>query len=394
MKNLTPLLFAALLAPLAAPAADYYVYFGTHNIGPTRGFSLAHFDSDTGKLTAPQFLLTAPGPAFFQIHPDGHHLYTCNALGTKPEGTVSAYSLDPKTGNLTFLNSQPSGGADPSYISFDKTGRFALVANYNGANVAVFPILADGTLGNRTGFDQHTGKSVDPKRQTQAYAHSILVDPTNHFALNPDLGLDKVFIYKFDAKTGNITPNDPPFAATKPGTGPRHIIFSSDGKYAYLISEIGSIVTQFAWDSTKGTLKELQMISTLPPDFKGLNTDAEINLSPDGKFLYASDRGLDAITTFSVDPADGHLTALDYTPTQGKTPRNFSLDPTGHWLIASNQDSNTVLVLKRDEKTGKLSPTNQLISLTYPFCERFFLVPADATPAPSAPASPSAKPAP
>ena len=378
-KLLAPLLFAALLAPHGASAADYYVYFGTHNSGPNRGFSLAHFNSDTGNLTTPQLLLPAAGPAFFMIHPDGRHLYVCNTIGTKTEGQVSAYSLDPKTGNLTFLNSQPSGGADPSYISFDKTGRYALVANYNGANVAVFPILADGTLGNRTGFDQHTGKGTDPKRQTQPYAHSIIVDPTNRFALNPDLGLDKVFIYKFDAKTGNITPNDPPFAATKPGTGPRHIIFSPNEKYAYLISEMGSIVTQFAWDSGNGTLKELQTVSTLPPDFKDVNTDAEIAHSPDGKFLYASDRGLNALTTFSVDPADGHLTYLDYTSTQGKTPRNFSLDPTGQWIIASNQDSNTVLVFRRDPTTGKLSPAGPLIPLDYPFCERFLLAPKNLT---------------
>jgi 6-phosphogluconolactonase len=375
-QRLAPLLFAALLAPLGMSAADYYVYFGTHSFGPNRGFSLAHFNSDTGNLTTPQLLLPAVVPGFFMIHPDGRHLYACNTLGAKTAGKVSAYTLDPKTGNLAFLNSQPSGGADPSYISFDKTGRYALVANYNGANVAVFPILADGSLGNRTGFDQHTGKSVDPKRQTQPYAHSIIVDPTNRFALNPDLGLDKVFIYKFDAKTGNITPNDPPFAATKPGTGPRHIIFSPNEKYAYLISEMGSIVTQFAWNSANGTLKELQTISTLPPDFNGTNTDAEIALSPDGKFLYASDRGLNALTTFSVDPADGHLTTLDFTPTQGKTPRNFSLDPTGKWIIASNQDSNTILILRRDETTGKLSPASPLIPLAYPFCERFLLVPA------------------
>jgi 6-phosphogluconolactonase len=390
MKKLLSALATLLLAaPLAASAADYYVYFGTHNLGPNRGFSLAHFNSDTGNLTTPQFLLAAAGPAFFQIHPDGLHLYACNTLGSKTEGQISAYAIDPKTGNLTFLNSQPSGGADPSYISFDKTGRFCFVANYNAGNLAAFPILPDGSLGNRTGFDQHAGHSIDPVRQKQPYAHSIIVDPSNRFVLSADLGLDKLFVYKFNAQTGNLTPNDPPFIATQPGAGPRHVVFAPNGKYVYLIHEMGSLITQFAWDSSNGTLKQLSTISTLPADFKGINTDAEIAFSPDGKFLYASDRGLNALTTFSVDPADGHLTVLDFTPTQGKTPRNFSLDPTGRWIIASNQDSATVIVYHRDPATGKLTQTGPLIPLDYPFCERFLAVPADSTAAP-APASPLA----
>ncbi|MGA2052858.1 MAG: lactonase family protein, partial [Opitutales bacterium] len=338
MKSPALRLAILLLAlPLGLSAADYYVYFGTNKTGPNLGFSLAHFNSDTGNLTTPQFLLAADGPAFFRIHPDGRHLYACAIGDTRDEGRVSAYALDPSTGRLTFLNSQPSGGSDPAYISLDQTGRYAFVANYNAGNLAVFPILADGTLGNRTGFNQHAGKSVNPVRQTEAHAHSVIADPSNHFVLCADLGLDKVFVYKFDAKTGAITPNDPPFISTQPGSGPRHLIFSPGGQYLYLISEIGSVVTQFTWNSAKGTLQPLQTISTLPSDFKGTNTAAEIAFSPDGKFLYASDRGLNAIATFSVDPADGRLTTLGYTPTQGKTPRNFSLDPTGRWLIASNQ---------------------------------------------------------
>ncbi|HVY72396.1 MAG TPA: lactonase family protein [Verrucomicrobiae bacterium] len=358
----------------------YRVFIGTHNIGPTRGFSTAYFNADTGALTTPYFLTAAEGPAYFALHSDGRHLYTCNTRGSGTEGRVSAYALDPKTGALKLINSQPSGGADPSYISFDQTGRFAFVANYNGGNLVVLPINPDGSLGERTAFDQHTGTSVTPDRRPQAYAHSIIVDPTNRFALCADLGLDRLYIYKFDAQTGALTPNAPAWFADKPGSGPRHVIFSPNGKFVYLIHEIADNITVFAWDSAKGTLTELQTVSTLPEGFTGKSTCAEIQIHPSGKFLYASNRYAvknqqATLAVFSADPDTGKLALVQHVPTLGDTPRNFTLDPTGRWLLASNQDSNTLITYSVDQQTGKLTQAGPLVPINYPFCERFFPIP-------------------
>lgn len=362
------------------PAQPMLVYFGTHNSGPTRGFSLAYFNEDTGALTTPFLLAAAVGPAYFVLHPDGRHLYTCNTVSSSAEGRVSACEINPKTGALTLLNSQPSGGADPSYISLDKTGRFALVANYDGSDVIVLPILPDGSLGERTAIDHHTGASVTPDRRQQPYAHSIIVDPSNRFALSADLGLDRVYVYKFDAQAGTLTPNDPPWFTDKPGSGPRHEIFSPDGKFVYLIHEVADTISVLAWDGDQGTLREVQTVPTLPAGFTGKSTCAEIQIHPSGKFLYASNRYAaktqqSTLAVFSVDPATGQLALIQHVPTHGDTPRNFSLDPTGRWLVCSNQDSGTVVIYRIDQKTGELTQAGPLVPLNYPFCERFFPVP-------------------
>ena len=366
-------------AAVSAPK-DYFVYFGTHDTGPARGFSLAHFNPATGGLSAPQFLLASPGPAYFVISTDGKFLYACNTLGSRAEGQVGAYARDGKTGALTLLNTRPSGGADPSYVSFDRTGRFLLIANYNGSSVEVLPILADGSLGTRTALDVHTGKSVTPDRAQQPYAHSIIVDPGNHFALNPDLGLDRVYIYKFDAATGALAPNDPPWFADKPGSGPRHVIFAPNGKIVYLIHEVANTISVLAWDGEKGALNEIQNIATLPADYTAKSTCAEIQIHPGGKFLYASNRHAAkdksaTIAVFSIDDKNGRLTLIQQAPTFGDTPRNFTLDPTGRWLLASNQDSDTLILYSVDQSTGKLTQSGPLVPLKYPFCERF--VPAE-----------------
>ena len=312
------LLLAAAAFAVPLPAADVYVYFGTHSRGPGIGFSVAHFDTDTGALTQPRFLTEAVEPAYFVIHPDGRHLYTCNSGSP---GGVSAYEIDRATGQLTLLNKEPSGGGDASYVCLDQTGRFVLVANYEGGNIAVFALQSDGRIGGRTAFAQHTGSSVDPKRQTHAYAHSIIVDPTNRFALVADLGLDRLFIYRFDEKNGSLRPNDPPFATVRPGSGPRHVKFHPNGRWVYLINEMGCTVTAFNWDSDHGALTEFQTISTLPADFKGASTCAEIKVHPNGRFLYGSNRGHDSLAVFTIEPDTGRLTPLEYVSTQGKSPR-------------------------------------------------------------------------
>jgi 6-phosphogluconolactonase len=351
--------------------ADMFTYFGTQRTGTNAGFSLAHFDTDTGVLTKPEFLLAATAPAFFVIHPDGRHLYTCNAASS---GGVSAYEIEPHTGALKFLNRVSSGGAGPCYVSLDQTARFALVANYAGGSIAVFAIQPDGSLGERTAFVQHTGNSVNPQRQTHAYAHSIIVDPSNRFALVDDLGVDKIFVYRFNAQDGSLTPNDPPFAGIRPGSGPRHLAFHPNGRWVYVISEIASTVTAFNWNPANGSLAEFQTISALPENFNGTNTSAEIALHPNGKFLYASNRGDDSLAVFAIDPATGKLGLVERVSCGGRTPRFFTFDPTGKWLLCSNHGSDTTVVFRVDEKTGKLAQIGQPVSVSYPFCERFLPV--------------------
>jgi 6-phosphogluconolactonase len=364
---------AALIASglLPVQATDLFVYCGTQRSGPNLGFSLAHFDTDSGVLTKPTFLTESPAPAYFVIHPDGRHLYTCNA--TSPGG-VSAYEIEPHTGQLTFLNRVPAGGAGTCYVSLDKTGRFVLAANYASGNIAVFAIKADGSLGERTAFVQHTGSSVNPLRQTHAYAHSIIVDPSNRFALVADLGLDKVLVYRFNAQDGTLTPNDPPFAAVKPGSGPRHLTFHPNGRWVYVISEIASTVTALNWDSTKGSLAEFQTVSALPADFQGTNTSAEILAHPNGKFLYASNRGDDSLAVFAIDQTTGRLALVEHVSCGGKTPRFFTFDPTGKWLLCSNHGNDNTVVFRVEENTGHLTQTGMPVSVPYPFCEQFLTV--------------------
>lgn len=367
------ILCTILAMPIFCRAGDTYVYFGSHRAGNGIGFSLAHFDTDSGVLTKPEFLLQSVAPAFFVIHPDGKHLYTCNSGSP---GAVSAYEIDRTNGHLNLLNEKPAGGGDPSFISIDKTNHFALVANYAGGNVAVFAIQPDGALGERTALVQHEGKSIDPARQTKPFAHSILTDATNKFALVPDLGVDKVFIYRFDEKAGTLTPNDPPFAAIKPGSGPRHVRFHEKGKWVYVISEIASTITAFNWDAAKGTLSEFQTVSTLPADFKGTSACAELEIHPNGQFIYASNRGHDSLAAFAIDPTSGKLSLVQHIPSAGKTPRNFAFDPTGKWILCSNHGSDNAVVFRVDEKTGKLTQQGEPVSVPYPFCERLLTIPS------------------
>ena len=354
------------LALLPAAAADLTVYFGTHTAGPGKGFSVSHFDTVTGALSEPQFLLETPAPAYFVIAPGGRRLYSCNSTGF-----VSAYSIDPATAQLKLINQKPSGGGDPSYISLDRTGHYVLVANYDGGNIAVWALAPDGSLGERTAFVQHTDSSVNPQQQLQAHAHSIRVDPSNRFALVGDTGLDRLFVYKFNVKDGSLAPNDPPFVKAAPGANPRHVAFHPNGRWLYVLTEAGSTIMLFNWDTKRGALSEAQTVSTLPKDFQGKSACAEIQVHPSGKFVYASNRGRDSIAVFSVDAKTGRLTLIQDVPSGGKTPRNFDMDPTAHWLLVTNHDSNTAMVFRIDQQTGKLTPTGQPVDVPSPYCPRF-----------------------
>ena len=365
-------LFAATqLAACSASADEQLIYFGSHRSGPGIGLSFARFDAGTGTLSKPELVMESSSPAFFAIHPGGRYLYACNETST---GAVSAIEIEAHTGRLTLLNQVPSGGADPCYLSLDRSGHYALVANYSSGTVAVFALNPDGRLGERTGFDQHTGSSVNPQRQTHAYAHSILTDPENRFALSADLGADRIYVYRFNERDGSLKPNDPPFATLPPGSGPRHLRFHPDGRGVYIVNELACTVVAANWNSTNGTLAPFQTISTLPAGFKGVNTCAEVMVHPNGKFLYASNRGHDSLAVFAIDSKTGGLTLVEQVSSAGKTPRNFTFDPSGKWLLCANHGSDNAVVFRVDEITGRLTQTGQPVPVPFPFCDRFLPV--------------------
>jgi 6-phosphogluconolactonase len=378
----TTLLFAILLSTLFAAAAPaeqhgkYIFYVGTYTEdgSKSKGIYAYRFDAHTGQITSLGLAAETTNPSFVAPHPNGRFLYAVNEVGNYKgpnSGGVSAFSIDHATGKLTFLNEVASRGADPCYIIVDKTGKYVLVANYTGGSIAIFPALEDGKLGEASAFVQHTGHGTNPSRQEGPHAHSIDLSPDNHLAMVDDLGLDELLVYKFDSAKGSLTPNDPPFAKLDPGAGPRHFALHPSGKFGYVISEMQSTVTTFSNDPATGTLHRLQTISALPKDFHGENDDAEIQMHPSGKFLYASNRGSDTIAVFAIDPSKGTLTPVEYTPTQGKIPRSFEIDPSGNFLFAANQKSDNIVVFRIDAKTGRLTPTGQVLNVASPVCVKF-----------------------
>jgi 6-phosphogluconolactonase len=367
--------FVAALFSFAAlstvSAESLPVYFGTYTTGnsPSKGIYRSTLDLETGKLAPPTLVAEAVNPSFIVIHPNGKFLYAVSEAGRA--GTVSAYAIDAKTGNLMFLNQQPSGGSGPCHVNVDHTGKNVLVANYNSGSFSVIPIEADGRLGEPTAVIQDTGSSVNPTRQKGPHAHSVNLSPDNRFVFVPDLGIDKIMIYKLDAEKGTLVPNDPAFAKLAPGSGPRHMAFHPNGKFAYVISELAGTITAFAYDPASGALNKIQTITTLPADFHGFNGSAEVCVHPNGKFLYGSNRGHDSIAVYRIDPAKGTLTFVERQTADIKTPRSFNIDPTGTFCLVANQGSDNVVVFRINQKTGVLEPTGHKISVGKPVCVCF-----------------------
>jgi 6-phosphogluconolactonase len=384
MKFLSFLLLALFISTAvstvaAADHGKYLFYVGTYtNDGgkPTgsQGIYAYRFDAATGEVTPLGLVAATVNPSFLAVDPSGRFLYAVNEVGDYKgpnSGGVSAFAIDRASGKLTLLNEVASRGADPCYITVDKTGKNVLVANYTGGSVAVFPVRDDGSLGEASSFIQHTGHGTNPNRQEGPHAHSINLSPDNRFAYVDDLGLDQLLVYKFDAAKGTLTPNDPPFVKLDPGSGPRHFALDSSGKFAYVVAEMKSTVNVFANDAQSGTLHQLQTISTLPQDYSGENDDAEIEVHPSGKFLYASNRGHDSIAVFTIDSGKGTVTPIEYASTKGKTPRSFEIDPAGNFLFAENQKSDNIVVFAIDQKTGRLVPTGKVIDVVSPVCVKF-----------------------
>ena len=362
------------LMSVAGVAGESLVYFGTYTGPKSKGIYLSRFDSATGKLTPPELAAEIENPTFLAVAPGEHFLYAVSEVDQidgKSTGAVKAYAVAAGTGKLTALNQQVTGGGGPCHLAVDATGKCLLVANYGGGNISALPIHADGSLGENTGVIQHTGSGVNASRQTGPHAHFICASPDNRFALNCDLGLDKVFIYHLDPATAKLTANDPAFATVAPGSGPRHLIFSGDGKFVYVINEMAGTISVFSYQAANAAMSHVQTLSSLPKGFASANTSAELALSPSGKFLYASNRGLDSIALFNVDQQSGRLALVAQQPTLGKTPRHFTLDPSGRWMIVENQGTDNIVLYAVDAGTGKLTPTGQTLTLGAPVCAVF-----------------------
>ncbi len=359
-------LYIALLLASAASAAEVTVFVGTYTNAQSKGIYSMQFDEASGKLSAPTLAVESPSPSFLTISSNGRYLYAANEHGNDPNpnapGQISAFAVNGSS--LKLINSVSSRGAGPCHVAIDRTGHWLFAANYGSGSVAAFPIQANGGLGEASSFFQHKLTSVSP-RQKGPHAHMVVLSRDNRFLLVADLGGDRVFVYRFDERSGKLTPNDPPAGILPPGTGPRHMAFSRDGRLLYVLSELQDTVTTFRWDATKGTLENAGSLSALPADYAGAKSGAEIVLHPNGKFLYASNRGQDSIAIFSIG-AEGKLTAMGHQPTGGKTPRNFNIDPTGKFLLAANQDSSTVAVFRIDEKTGRLTPAGDPVAVPTP----------------------------
>ncbi len=354
------------------------VYVGTYTNGGSEGIYVLRQNSASGELT---HVHTAPGvvnPSFLALDPGRRHLYAVDEvleIDGHAGGAVSAFDVDGESGALTFLNRQASHGTDPCHVTTDRFGRYVFVANYTSGSVAVLPIQADGSLAPASDVVQHHGSSILPDRQLGPHAHSINLDAASRFAFVADLGLDKVLVYRVDLDRGKLIPNQPPGPSTKPGSGPRHFDFHPSGRFAFVINEISSTLTAYAFDSSAGTLSEIQTESTLPAGWTGENSTADVHVAPSGKFVYGSNRGHDSIVIFAIDERTGRMSYVGNEWTRGKTPRNFAIDPAGTFLYAANQDSDSIVTFQVDQSTGKLTPTGGTLSIPMPVCLKFAALP-------------------
>jgi 6-phosphogluconolactonase len=355
-----------------APAGGRLVWIGTYTGPQSQGIYAFRFDDETGALSPLGLAAETPSPSFLALHPNGKVLYAVNETHDGPgnSGMVTAFAIDPATGRLTKINEQPSRGADPCHLAVDATGQYLVVANYTGGNFVVFPLGEDGHLAAATSILTNRGTGPNHERQDGPHAHDVVFDAANRFLIAVDLGLDQLFIYRFDPALGSFTFGDPASARVPPGAGPRHFAFHPDGRHAYSINELDSTVTALEWDPS-GKLSADASVSTLPAGFTGENSTAEVEVDSRGRFLYGSNRGHDSIAVFRINPVSGALTLIAHTLTRGKEPRHFALDPTGRWLVAGNQNSNTLAVFRVDQTGGTLSPVGDLVSVGSPVCVLF-----------------------
>ena len=358
-------------SPAAPPLA---VYVGTYTDGGSRGIYRFEMDPVSGALTGPLLAGESENPSFLALHPGGRVLYAVNELGSfggAKTGAVSAFAIDAATGSLTRLDQQPSGGADPCHLVVDRDGRNLLVANYSGGSVALLPLDAEGRLRPASAVRQQVGTGPDRERQEASHAHGVVLDPAERFALAADLGADRIFVYRYGAAAGSLEPNDPAAALLEPGSGPRHLSWHRSGTVLYALNELRSTVTALRFDAARGVLEPLQTVTMLPAGFSGRNKAAEIAVSPDGRFLYASNRGDDSLALFGIDAASGTLVPAGHFPTGGRSPRHFAIDPSGRWLLAANQDSDSITLFRLDAATGRPERFGRPLAIGRPVCILF-----------------------
>ncbi len=364
--------FLLLLFSVSGTCKEYFLFIGTYSGTGSKGIYVYKFDDSSGKLSwVSNTDESVVSPSFLAIAPSGKRLYACTEARIKNAGSVSAFAFDRETGTLKFINKQPSGGDNPVYLSVSENNNWLVNANYFGGNLSAFPINVDGSLQPYTQLIQHTGKSVNPDRQENAHVHSTVFSPSQDYLLVPDLGIDKVMIYRFDENQQSpLTAMQPEFINVIAGSGPRHLVFHPNGRYAYLVEELSGTVAVYNY--REGTLDSIQRIATHPEDASGPFGSADIHLSPDGKFLYASNRGKENnIAIFSIDDLSGKLKPVGYQSTLGEVPRNFTIDPSGNFLLAANEKSGNIIVFRRDKKTGMLEYTGIQISIPQPSCLQF-----------------------
>ncbi len=366
----------AVLCTAASPGAaedgkagTTLVYIGTYTGPKSQGIYVSRLDPESGSLSKPKLAAEMINPSWVTLHPNGKFLYAAGESGPYKGGggAVAAFSIG-QDGKLTALNSQEPNGKGPCHLAIDQTGKTILVSNWGDGSMSSLLVADDGTLAPSTWVDRYPtlGEKQKP------HAHHSAFDPTNRFAVTCEAGLDRIVVYRFDAATGSLTANDPPFASTTAETHPRHLTFSLDGRFCYDIDEKAMSVTAFRFKTKKGVLREIQAISTLPTDFSGkAGSTAELVLHPSGKFLYGSNRGPDNIVGYSVDQKTGKLTLVGHTSTLGKTCRSFGIDPSGQWMIVGNQNSDTVVQFKINQNTGELTPTGTTFDLGAPVCFQF-----------------------
>lgn len=369
----------ALMSVAAAARADdpsCWVYFGTSATDSSRGLYLSKLDQETGSISPSQRVADKSDSVFVAFSPDRKRLYSLAetpGAGRGPVEAIETYAVDAATGQLTNLGERVAGGPEACHISVDPSGRCVLTANYDGHYVEVFPILADTTVGERTCVVRHSGSGPNTARQQSAHPHSVNVDPSGRFAVVADLGLDRLFVYRLDAGSGTLAPNDPPYVRVAPGAGPRHFAFHPDGRHAFVINELHGTITAFNWNAAMGVLAPYQTISILPGAFRGTNTSAEVVVGKSGRYVYGSNRGDDSIVALAFDPATGRLAFAQRMTNGVKTPRNYAIDPSGNWLVCGNLTSNTVTVYRIDAASGCLTLA-QTIAVPEPLCVRFLQI--------------------
>jgi 6-phosphogluconolactonase len=351
----------------ATQSREWLLYVGTYTNRDSKGIYAWRFDA-SGKMTPLGLVAENGNPSFLAIDSGGRFLY---AVNENKMGMVSAFSIDRASAKLQLLNSVSTKGAGPCHLALDHTEKWLAAANYESGSVAVFPIESQGLLGAASAFEQHSGSSVHPQRQTGPHAHMAAFAPDNRFLLVPDLGLDRVMVYRFDAGSGAITPNNPAYLKTAAGFGPRHLAFGGNGRFLYVLGEMAAAVAVFRFDAGKGAGEEIQSISMLPESYSGAKSGAEIAVDASGNFLYASNRGHDSIAVFRIDRAAGTLESEARVPARGKTPRHFAIDPTGSFLLTAGQDSNSIAIFRTDAASGLLTPAGEPVETPVPVCLAF-----------------------